>query len=186
MTTERTAICTRRLQLEPVGPHHSSALYEAVAASSAELRPWLFWAVDHSLDKSREFTKRCLDLWGVSQWTFAICESDRLIGCVGLDSYESFLSSAEIGYWLRTDRAGRGLMTEAAGAVVDFAFGELNLHRIELHADTRNAASIRVAEKLGFARVGLLREGERGEDGWHDCYVFDRLATDRPQEQEPE
>jgi ribosomal-protein-serine acetyltransferase len=142
VTTERTALSTGRLRLEPVGPRHTNALFEAVAESSAELRPWLFWAVDYSLDKSRQFTRRCADLWGVAEWTFAICESDQLIGCVGLDSYEPFLSRAEIGYWLRTDRAGRGLMTEAAGAVVDFAFGELKLHRIELHADTRNAASI--------------------------------------------
>lgn len=77
-------------------------------------------------------------------------------------------------------------MTEAGRAVIEFAFDRVGLHRIELHADTRTAASIRVAKKLGFKRrgrarpdsrsAGVLRDGERNVDGWHDCYVFDLRA----------
>jgi ribosomal-protein-serine acetyltransferase len=175
---ERTALQTERLRLDPVGPEHADALCDAVAASAEELKKWLIWAVDHNLEKSMTFARRCVEMWGVAEWTFAIWDEDELIGCIGLDGYQALLGSIQLGYWLRTDMWGQGLMTEAGRAVVDLAFRRLNLHRIELHADTRNSASIRVAEKLGFTRVGVLRDGERGLDGWHDAYVFDLLSTD--------
>jgi ribosomal-protein-serine acetyltransferase len=177
--TARVPLTTQRLRLVPTAPEHAQAIWTAVEASLPELRPWLYWAKDNTLEDKKLFTERCRAQWGRSEWTFSIFAADDLIGCIGLDTYQPLLRSAQLGYWLRSDRAGRGYMTEAGRAVVDFAFDELKLHRIELHSDTRNAASIRVAEKLGFTRVGTLRDGERGIDGWHDCYVFDLLARDR-------
>jgi RimJ/RimL family protein N-acetyltransferase len=178
VTSDRKALQTERLRLDPVGPEHAEAMRDAVAASAEELKPWLIWAVDHDLEKSRTFARRCLEMWGIAEWTFSIWYGDELIGCIGLDGYHPLLGSVQLGYWLRTDMWGQGLTTEAGTAVIDFAFRRLNLHRIELHADTRNSASIRVAEKLGFSRVGVLRDGERGIDGWHDAYVFDLLSSD--------
>jgi ribosomal-protein-serine acetyltransferase len=177
--TARAVIETARLRLEPTGPEHAEAICEAVESSLPELRPWLYWAKDNDLGQRREFTERCLEGWDQTEWTFSIHERNELIGGIGLDRFESLLSSVELGYWLRSDRAGRGLMTEAGVAVVNFAFEQLNLHRIELHADTRNVASIRVAEKLRFRRVGTLRDGERSVDGWHDCYVYDLLSGEQ-------
>jgi ribosomal-protein-serine acetyltransferase len=178
---ERAALRTKRLRLEPTGPEHADAIWAAVEASLPELRAWLYWAKDYELEHARAFAERCLKQWGTTEWTFSIHRNDELIGSVGLDTYQPLLASAQLGYWMRSDSSGRGYMTEAGVAVIDFAFGPLNLHRIELHADTRNVATIRVAEKLGFERVGLFRDGERGIDGWHDCYVFDLLTTDHTQ-----
>jgi RimJ/RimL family protein N-acetyltransferase len=179
--SERAALPTKRLRLEPTGPEHADAIWGAVEASLPELLPWLYWAKDYEPEHARAFAERCLTQWGTTEWTFSIHRNGELVGSIGLDTYQPLLASAQLGYWMRSGHAGRGYMTEAGGAVIDFAFGPLNLHRIELHADTRNVASIRVAEKLGFERVGLLRDGERGIDGWHDCYVFDLLATDTTQ-----
>jgi RimJ/RimL family protein N-acetyltransferase len=83
-----------------------------------------------------------------------------------------------LGYWLATTFTGRGLTTEAASAVVALGFEELSLHRIQLHAGTKNGASQRVAEKLGFKKMGMVREACRGADGFYDCYVYDLLSTD--------
>lgn len=87
-------------------------------------------------------------------------------------------SNYEMGYWLRSDLCGRGLMTEAAKAIVEFAFVDLKIHRVELHAGTENHASIRVAQKLGFKREGVLREAGRGAGGFYDSYVFGLLSSD--------
>jgi ribosomal-protein-serine acetyltransferase len=172
----RVPIHTERLRLEPTGPEHADALWTAVDASRSELRRWLIWANDSKPERTREFAEGCRTGWDKAGWTFAIHEGHELIGGIGLDDHNELISSVELGYWLRTDRAGRGLMTEAGRAVIEFAFERIGLHRIELHADIRNAASIRVAEKLGFTRGGVLRDGERNVDGWHDCYVFDLLS----------
>jgi len=58
----------------------------------------------------------------------------------------------ELGYMLRRDRWGQGITTEAARLLLDFAFGEVGLHRVFAVVDDDNHASIRVLEKLGFRR----------------------------------
>jgi ribosomal-protein-alanine N-acetyltransferase len=68
---------------------------------------------------------------------------------------------------------GRGLATEAGRAFVDFGFGELGLKRIVTAVDARNAASVRVLEKLGFVV-------ERFEEGPRSFYHFELLRPERP------
>ena len=65
---------------------------------------------------------------------------------------------AEIGFALRQTHWSKGLGTEAVGAVIEFAFETLNLHRLEADADPRNERSLRLLERFGFEREGCLRE----------------------------
>jgi RimJ/RimL family protein N-acetyltransferase len=176
--TERKPLFTNRLTLEPTGAAHAEGLVAATTRSLAELRPWMAWAVDADDNATRAFALACEQEWDVSAWTFTIFLSDEIVGTVALNRFDGLASAAHLGYWLRTDVAGRGLMTEAAAAVVGFGFDELRLHRLELHAAPDNVASVRVAEKLGFKRGGVLRDGSRGASGWHDVLVFDLLVTD--------
>ncbi|HET7483083.1 MAG TPA: GNAT family protein, partial [Actinomycetota bacterium] len=83
-----------------------------------------------------------------------------------------------LGYWLRSDLAGRGLTTEAAAAVVDFAYSATGTHRIEICAATENRPSWRIAEKLGFEREGILRAGYWVGDASLDVYMYSLLKTD--------
>ena len=80
---------------------------------------------------------------------------------------------AEMGYSVAREQWGRGIGTEAAGAVLDAAFGTWpELRRVRAFADARNAGSRRVMEKLGMAHEGVLRQNrvERGEvvdEAWY-------------------
>jgi RimJ/RimL family protein N-acetyltransferase len=71
--------------------------------------------------------------------------------------------TSELGYMLRRDWWGRGIATEAAHLLLDFAFGELGLHRVFAVVDEDNPASIRVVEKLGFRR-----EARHVKDAFHE------------------
>jgi ribosomal-protein-serine acetyltransferase len=84
----------------------------------------------------------------------------------------------EVGYWLRTDRTGRGYATEAGAALIGWAFEELGAARLELRAGVENRASQRVAERLGFRREGRLRRGCPHPDGGYDCYLYGLLPED--------
>ncbi len=138
------------------------------------------WAPSASLANSRAFAEVMSRRWQeVTEWTFTIFHSDEPAGTISLSAYQSLFGLAEIGYWLRSDLAGRGLMTEAARAVADFGFDEIRLHRLELRAAVDNAASIRIAEKLGFTREGLLREASWAERGYLDLYIYGLLAEQR-------
>ncbi|GAA3422635.1 GNAT family protein [Streptosporangium vulgare] len=73
---------------------------------------------------------------------------------------------------------GRGYATEALLGVARWVFETTEMRRIELRADLANTASLRVAEKAGFVREGVLRAAELGEDGPLDIVVFGLLRKD--------
>ena len=86
--------------------------------------------------------------------------------------------ACELGYWLRREVTGRGLMTEAAQAAVDFAFSSMGVHRIRCAAATDNVASLRVISRLGFRFEGIARQAELVGSRWLDHALFARLASD--------
>ena len=100
-----------------------------------------------------------------------------LIGLCGL-VLRPEAEEAEVWYVLREASWGRGLMTEAAGAVVDHGFRDLALHRIWASCLPENPASARVLEKLGFRREGVLRENLRIQGEWRDSYLYGLLADE--------
>lgn len=176
---ERQPILTDRLLLEPVTPEHVPAMWEATRASLEELRPWMPWAGQASVENSREFAERCEDDWAAGRdYAFAVMREGQYIGGIGLHSYR-LEGLGELGYWIRTDRAGNGYIPEAGEAVVAFAFDTVKLYRLELRAGVENLPSQRVAEKLGFRREGTLRQGAPlGMDEGYDCHIYGLLASD--------
>jgi RimJ/RimL family protein N-acetyltransferase len=88
---------------------------------------------------------------------FAVTDagSGRVLGSIGL-RWDTPDSAAEVGYWIRRDARGRGLMTRAVVLVSQHAF-DAGAARVFLRADPENAASCRVAEKAGFMREGVMR-----------------------------
>jgi len=91
-------------------------------------------------------------------WVIERREDARVIGTLALFHFSEQNNRAEIGYALGRAFWGAGYMHEALTALIEFAFGDMDLRRLEADTDPRNAASIRALERLGFAREGLLRE----------------------------
>ncbi len=88
-----------------------------------------------------------------------LLETDNLIGSCQLHSISSIHRNAELQIRLgEVSSRGQGYGTEAVELLLDFGFRDLNLHRIYLHVFSHNAAAIRVYEKSGFVREGLLRQ----------------------------
>jgi RimJ/RimL family protein N-acetyltransferase len=90
------------------------------------------------------------------EWTYTLVERDSgdVVGGAGLHP-RSGPESIEIGYWVRSDRTGRGYATAAARALAEAAFVSLgHVERIEIRMDAANRASAAVPPKLGFHLVG--------------------------------
>ena len=81
-------------------------------------------------------------------------------------------------YWLGADDWGRGLATEAAGALVDFGFRDLALERIYAQVIAGNAASCRVLEKLGMLSEGIRRRHVRKGRRLHDVSLYGLLREE--------
>jgi [ribosomal protein S5]-alanine N-acetyltransferase len=100
------------------------------------------------------------------------------IGWCALSRWNPDYRSAKLGYCLSETSWGRGFATEAAGAVLQWGFATLDLNRVQSEADTRNPASARVLQKLGFVQEGLLREDCIVDGDVSDSWVFGLLRRE--------
>ncbi len=150
---------------------HAEALYEAVVASRKELLPWMPWALDPTPEGSQEQAAKSQSGWSAgTHYHFALVERETgmVLGVVGLN-----MDKADLHYWIRTDHARRGLTTEACRGLIDWARRELHVLRLTLWAGKDNAASRRVAEKLGFEHVGPLDWKPEGGLGTFDAESYE-------------
>jgi ribosomal-protein-alanine N-acetyltransferase len=108
---------------------------------------------------------------------FAILDGDAIAGTINLfHIVRESLQSGVIGYWVDHRRNGRNLATGAVGEILAYAFGALDLHRVEAATLVDNLASQRVLEKNDFERIGLARNFLRIDDDWRDFILFQRLV----------
>jgi ribosomal-protein-serine acetyltransferase len=149
------------LMIRPFREEDASALYEAVRESISEVSPWLPWChQNYSIEETREFIgSRELASQGGEWYSFGIFETDdgRFLGGVGINFINRVHQMANLGYWVRTIAAGRGVATRATRLAARFGFEQLGLQRIEIVAAVGNIQSQRVAEKAGARREGVLR-----------------------------
>jgi ribosomal-protein-serine acetyltransferase len=166
--------------LRPVAEDDAEELHAMIELNRQELARWLHWAADQTLDGTREYTRRAREnAQDGTGLECAIVARGRIVGAVGLPAVSRVNGSAVIGYWLDREHRGRGLMTEAVRAVVGHAFGQMDLHRLEIHAALENAASRAIAERLGFRQEGTLREAYRvAPDRWLDEALYALLVSD--------
>ena len=85
-----------------------------------------------------------------------------------------------IGYWMGERYAGQGAMFDALQCVIPFAFTTLRLHRLEAACIPSNKRSVRLLEKAGFQREGLLRSYLCINGSWHDHYLYARIVGETP------
>ncbi|MFG3494699.1 GNAT family N-acetyltransferase [Streptomyces sp. NPDC047928] len=109
---------------------------------------------------------------------YGIRVDGRLVGGVLFRTMDVAQGTAEAGCWLEPSAVGRGLVTRAARAVIDWAVDERGIHRIEWLAAAGNTASLKVAERLGMTRDGVLRESYLYRGVRHDMEVWSVLAPE--------
>jgi ribosomal-protein-alanine N-acetyltransferase len=104
-----------------------------------------------------------------------------LIGGIGLvEERSTAIYRGEIGYWLARDYRGRGLMPRAIRVFADYAFRELQLHKLTATTYPFNPSSARALEKAGFRLEGRLREHVRSRNGdeYYDALVYGLTSSD--------
>ena len=145
-------LVTERLLLRPWRAEDVDALTEIHA--DAEVMRWLGGARDR--DRTADIVERWTHGLELRGFGFLAAEDRRdgeLLGMIGLSVPEflpEILPAVEVGWRLRRDRWGLGLATEGARACVGHAFGALEIERLVAICQRENAASRRVAEKLGM------------------------------------
>ena len=103
-----------------------------------------------------------------------IVERDTIVGGASLTNYDTYRDRVELGYWLYPQGRGRGIATRVVRALAAHAF-YVGLLRIEAVVRPENAPSIRVLERAGFTREGLMRSLLRHGDGRADAILYSLL-----------
>jgi len=148
------------------------------------LVPWEpAWPID---DLTRSAYRRRLKRYAEDQhndvsYSFFVFrrQDDALVGGLTIANIRRGVAQAgSLGYWMGEPFARKGYMTSAVRAVAPFAFGALNLHRLEAACIPTNAASMRLLEKCGFVREGLARQYLCINGQWQDHVLYARLRDD--------
>jgi ribosomal-protein-serine acetyltransferase len=152
-------------------------VHALVEANRAALADWMPWAAEQTFDRTANFIRGARERYERNDgFEAALVVDGRIVGCAGFPGVDWVARATSIGYWLAEEHRGRGLMTRAVSALVDHAFGEWKLHRVEIRAAAENAASRAIPERLGFEREGILREAERVGDEYQNLIVYGLLA----------
>jgi ribosomal-protein-serine acetyltransferase len=169
------------LVLRAVELEEAEALAAFVLVNRAHLATFLIDLVEEITDVStaRAHLERVIALRAQgSLLELHIHASDGLCGAVRLRNLDWRHRSGNIGYLVGAAYQGRGIVTRAVTRCIEWAFDELQLHRVELRCAADNTASAAVARRLGFTLEGRLRDGECLDGRYHDILVFSRLRTD--------
>ena len=170
------AFDTPRLRLRPTVPDDAPAIFESYA-QDAEVTRFVSWSVHPSVAVTRKFVEEyCVAGWAkgeVFSWLIRLAEGGDAAGMIDL---RPVATRVEVGYVLARRYWRRGLMTEAARTVVEWAIAQPDVYRVWAVVDLENPASQRVLEKAGMVREGVLRrwmsapsQGKVPRDVW--CYA---------------
>jgi [ribosomal protein S5]-alanine N-acetyltransferase len=169
---------TTRLTLRPLSESDLDAVH--AYSSDPKVCEFIEWGPNTLLD-TKEFLRRSIRLAKQTprlNYDFAIVlkGSGENIGNVGLFMHDTRCLQAMMGYVLASDHWGKGIATEAAGAMLTFGFNKLKLHRISAMCDLRNIGSFRVMESCGMRREGLFVQEKFVKGKWRDTLMYSILA----------
>ena len=150
---------TTRLRLRPFAEADADALF-ALHGNAQVLRYWDSppWSERARADRFIAACRQMAEEGSGARLAMDRASDGAFVGWCGLTRWNPVYRSASLGYVLDDAAWGHGYATEAADAVLQWAFDTLDLNRVQAETDTRNTASARVLEKLGFRREGTLRE----------------------------
>ena len=167
-------------ELRALEPWQAAEFAAFVDDARAHLALWLPWATTVIDDATaRNFLQRYADKQATDTGRiYGIWLGDRLVGGALFRIFDAESGVCEIGVWLAPEAQGRGLITQAAQQMIDWAFRIRGLARVEWHCTPENKRSRAVAERLGMRRDGVLRSAFAMNGERHDVEVWSLLAGD--------
>lgn len=150
------------------------------AGQDPEVARWIHLAQPFDVVEAMRYLDDAMALWrDGSGASFVILDRarDALVGAVtrfGPDGH-----GATVGLWLVAAGRGRGVGTRALRLILDWTFATTDVARVDCYIEAGNEPSMRMVERAGFQREGLLRAWEMGPDGPIDCVVWSVVRTDR-------
>ena len=170
--TNPPTLYTKRLSLRKIVPSDSDDMFEY--SHREDVTRYLLWDPHPDPLYTHHYVRYLQDRYAAGDfYDFAVVPRSlgRMIGTVGFTSFDLPNRSAEIGYVISPEYQGCGYATEAVMRLLDFGFFECGLERVSAVCMKGNLASLRVMEKCGLRREGLLRSAVFAKGEMRDVHL---------------
>lgn len=159
---------------------HAPLLFDLVRANHSRLAEWCPWLDKvETIDKTENFVRSKLTRFAHGDgFTAGLFEEGNLLGVIALEYIDLANSVTEIGYWLGERAIGRGLVTTVCRRLIDHAFRELRLERVQIRCASENLRSRAIPENLGFKQEGVIRRCESLPDRTVDLVIYGMLKDE--------
>lgn len=171
----------KEIKLALVHESFASRYTELVSEQLDYLSQWLAWPPHCQSEQDfKLFIQRSLhDYADGKSMTCAIVYKGEIVGNCSFNSINYDTLTVEVGYWLSQCHQGNGIMTRVVTSLIDIAFDELGMEKVQLAAAKDNAASRAVAERVGMALEGIITNKEKVSDRILDHAIYGIHHTKR-------
>ncbi|WP_373124721.1 GNAT family N-acetyltransferase [Blautia producta] len=172
-------ITTERLKLRRFHIRDVEAVFNNYG-SDINVNRYISFAPCSTLESAKEFIEMHIKQYDSNPdfYGWAIILKDKVIGSIGLFNVEKS-GQCELGYSIGSAWWGYGYATEAAAAVLEFAFQKMQVHRVYASHHIENLASGKVLEKIGMHYEGTMGDAQKNQDGTNsDLKLYAVLSTD--------
>ena len=174
-------LTTDRLILRAFAPADAPSLFRA--AGNPNITRYTYWDYHQTIDTSHFFINDYVrnKYLQAEPDPFAVClheQPDEVMGAIGAHWAERKSLCMEMGFWIAEPLWGRGLIAEAAKALLPWLFATYTLERVQAHCMAENNASARVLEKIGMTYEGTARSALFHRNRFWDLKWFAALRGD--------
>jgi len=155
-------------------------VFELTDKNREYLREWLPWVdSNQTVNDTRRFIQTVINQFKSNEgFQCGIWNEGKMTGVVGFHRVDWMNKNVEIGYWIAREYQGKGLITRSCKAMIDYAFREFNLKRVQIRCATGNIRSCAIPERLGFRKEGITLQGEYLYGRFVDLVVYGMLDGD--------
>ncbi|MFS1514453.1 GNAT family protein [Chengkuizengella sp. SCS-71B] len=172
-------IIDENLDIRILELRHAEQLFDLVSCNQDYLSEWLPWVQGNTIDHTKGYIEAALQKFANNDGIdCGIFFKDRIAGCISLHRLDWLNKKTSIGYWLDESLQGKGIMTKACKAMINYSFKDLQLNRIEIRVGVNNLKSRAIPERLGFDLEGTIRKAEWVNNRYIHHVVYGLLKED--------
>jgi ribosomal-protein-serine acetyltransferase len=159
---------------------HAEEVFELIDRSRDHLGKWLpFVSMTKTIDDTKEFMKFSMDQYAANNGCqVGIWYKDEFAGVIGQHMINWNNKFTSLGYWLGEGFEGKGIMTKACYAMLEYSLIELGLNRVEIRVAPENFKSQAIPKRLGFVQEGRIRQAEYLYDYYVDHLIYGILQEE--------
>lgn len=172
-------VSTERLKLRKIEQEDVEDIF--TFTSSPVGKEFLSWQPHDNIERTNGFVNSIITKYkngSAAQWGIELVAENKIIGLTGFIDYSADNCRGEIAYIMSPYYEGKGYMTEANLAVINYGFEVIKLNRIQAKAELDNVGSQKVLERIGMKEEGTLRQFIFQKGKYRDYKMFAILSTE--------